>query len=86
MITRLLSSAAVLAVSSTAAMADYSITILHTNDFHSRFEPISRFDSGCSEESNAEGKCFGGSARMMTAIETMPRVKASMVLASLGRC
>ena len=70
MITRLLSSAAVLAVSTTTAMADYSITILHTNDFHSRFEPISRFDSGCSEESNAEGKCFGGSARMMTAIET----------------
>lgn len=70
MISKLITGGAVLALSAGAAMADYSITILHTNDFHSRFEPISRFDSGCSEESNLEGSCFGGSARMMTAIET----------------
>ena len=50
------------------ATADYSLTILHTNDFHARFEPISRFDSGCSAEDNAEGKCFGGTARLVTAI------------------
>ena len=37
------------------------ITILHTNDFHARFEPISKYDSSCGEEDNAEGKCFGGS-------------------------
>ena len=37
------------------AMADYSLTILHTNDFHARFEPISKYDSGCSSEDNAEG-------------------------------
>ena len=70
MISKLITGGAVLALSAGAAMADYSITILHTNDFHSRFEPISRFDSRCSEESNLEGSCFGGSARMMTAIET----------------
>ncbi len=52
----------------TAALADFKLTILHTNDFHARFEPISRFDSGCSADSNAEGKCFGGSARLATAI------------------
>ena len=50
------------------AAADYSLTVLHTNDFHARFEPISRFDSGCGEEDNLEGKCFGGSARMVTAV------------------
>ncbi len=57
-----------LAVTATMATADYTLTILHTNDFHARFEPISRFDSGCSAEDNAEGKCFGGSARLATAI------------------
>ncbi len=67
--TRILCSAAALAVSSGMAMADFNLTILHTNDFHARFEPISRFDSGCGEEDNAEGKCFGGSARLATAIE-----------------
>jgi len=50
------------------SVADESITILHTNDFHSRFEPISKYDSGCSAEDNAEGKCFGGYARMVTAV------------------
>jgi len=48
----------------TAAFADYTRTILHTNDFHARFEPISKYDSGCSAEANTEGKCFGGSARL----------------------
>ncbi|OSQ51468.1 bifunctional metallophosphatase/5'-nucleotidase [Marivita geojedonensis] len=65
---RLLSSAAALALTAGVAQADYSLTILHTNDFHARFEPISKYDSGCSAEDNAEGKCFGGSARLMTAI------------------
>ncbi len=65
---RLFSSAAALALCAGAASADYSLTILHTNDFHARFEPISKYDSGCSADSNAEGKCFGGSARLQTAI------------------
>jgi len=60
---------AALALSAGAASADYTLTILHTNDFHARFEPISKYDSGCSAEDNAEGKCFGGSARLVTAIE-----------------
>ena len=68
MFTRFFASAAALAFSAGMASADYSITILHTNDFHDRFEPISRFNSGCKEEDNLEGKCFGGAARMVTAI------------------
>lgn len=51
-----------------AATADTSMTILHTNDFHSRVEPVSKYDSGCSAEDNTEGKCFGGYARMVTAV------------------
>ena len=46
-----------------------NLTILHTNDFHARFRPISKYDNNCSAENNAEGKCFGGSARLITAIE-----------------
>ncbi len=68
MITRLMTGAAALAVTTGMAAADYTLTILHTNDFHARFEPISKYDSGCSEDSNAEGKCFGGSARLVTAL------------------
>ena len=50
------------------ATADYGLTILHTNDFHARFEPISKYDSPCSAEDNTEGKCFGGTARLVSAI------------------
>lgn len=63
-----MTSVAALTLSSGMALADYSLTILHTNDFHARFEPISKYDSGCSSEDNAEGKCFGGSARLVTAV------------------
>lgn len=78
---RLMTSAAVLAVAATTASAEYSLTILHTNDFHARFEPISRFDSGCSAEDNAEGKCFGGSARLVTAInEARARAENTVLL------
>lgn len=69
MYARILTSAAVLALSGGMASADYSLTILHTNDFHARFEPISKYNSGCSAEDNDEGKCFGGSARLVTAVE-----------------
>lgn len=68
-ISHILMVASALAMSATGALADYNLTILHTNDFHARFQPISKYDSGCSSEDNAEGKCFGGSARLVTAIE-----------------
>ncbi len=51
------------------AVADYTLTVLHTNDFHSRFEPISKFNSGCKPEDNDEGKCFGGAARLVSAVK-----------------
>ena len=44
------------------------LTILHSNDFHYRFDPISKYDGPCSSEDNAAGECFGGIARMITAI------------------
>lgn len=68
MFARFFTSAAALALTAGAAAADYSLTVLHTNDFHARFEPISKYDSGCSAEDNTEGKCFGGSARLVTAV------------------
>ena len=47
----------------------YEITILHTNDFHARFRPISKYDNNCSQKNNAKGKCFGGTARLISAVE-----------------
>lgn len=82
--TRLMMGAAALALSATAAAADYKLTVLHTNDFHDRFEPISRFNSTCGAEDNAEGKCFGGAARLVTAINEAKARHDNVLLVDAG--
>lgn len=67
--TRLLMGTAVFALSAGIASAEYTLHILHTNDMHSRIESINRFDSTCDAEGEAEGECFGGMARLKTAID-----------------
>lgn len=52
-----------------AAFADFSLTILHINDFHSRFESITGTDSTCNAEGETKGECFGGIARLKTEID-----------------
>ena len=84
MIIRLLSGCAVLALTAGIAAADYTLTILHTNDFHARFEPISKYDSPCSEADNAEGKCFGGTARLVTAISDARKRTNNAILVDGG--
>jgi 5'-nucleotidase len=63
-------SASVLALSASGALADFELNILHTNDFHSRVEAINKYDSTCSAEEAGKNECFGGVARMKTAIDT----------------
>jgi 5'-nucleotidase len=69
MVTRFLSSVAALGLTAGFAAADYKLTILHTNDIHSRIESINKYDSTCNAESEAEGKCFGGVARIKSAVD-----------------
>jgi 5'-nucleotidase len=66
--THLLATAAFLAVSAGAARADYALTILHTNDFHARFEQINKYDTGCDSDAAAAGECFGGTGRLVSAV------------------
>jgi 5'-nucleotidase len=68
MITRLMTGAAALALTAGFAAADYTLNVIHINDLHSRIEPINKYDSTCKAEDNAEGKCFGGYARVATKI------------------
>lgn len=67
-----------------ANAAAETLTILHTNDFHSRIEPISKYNSGCGEEDNAAGECFGGSARMITAVNTARAEAPNSILVDGG--
>lgn len=61
-------SASAIALSAQASFADYELTILHINDWHSRIESNNAFESTCSAEDETAGKCIGGAARLVTAI------------------
>lgn len=67
----LLVSAAMLALSTGAAQAEYTLHVLHINDFHSRIEPINKYDSTCDAETEAKNECFGGVARLATKINEL---------------
>ena len=69
---------------SAPAMAEFDLTILHTNDIHSRIEPITKYDSGCKEEDNEAGKCFGGIARVATAIKERRAAHENTILLDAG--
>jgi 5'-nucleotidase len=64
-------SSAYLALAAGMAQADYTLHVIHTNDFHSRIEAVNAFDSTCSAEDAAEQKCFGGIARVVTKIREL---------------
>lgn len=66
---RFLTATAALALTSGMASAEYTLHILHTNDMHSRIESINKYDSTCDAEGEAENACFGGVARVKTAID-----------------
>lgn len=61
-----------------------TLTILHTNDVHSRIEPINKYDSTCSAEDDAEAKCFGGTARLVTAIRAAQAATNNAILVDGG--
>lgn len=67
----LLASVATVAISAGAAHADFTLHVLHINDFHSRIEPINKFDSTCDAESLEKNECFGGVARLAAKINEL---------------
>ena len=42
----------------------YQLTILHTNDVHSRIDEAHKYGGVCSPKQSEEGDCVGGSARL----------------------
>lgn len=66
---RFLTATAALALTAGMASAEYTLHILHTNDMHSRIEAINKYDSTCDAEGEAAGSCFGGVARVKTAVD-----------------
>jgi len=61
--------------------AAFDLTLLHTNDLHSRIEAINKYDSTCSVDDAAAEKCLGGFARLKTAVDRARQsAKTSLLL------
>ena len=54
---------------SSARAENFSLTILHINDVHSRIQAINKYNSTCKPEEISAGKCFGWMARVKSAID-----------------
>lgn len=61
-----------LGLAAPAAQA-FTLHVLHVNDTHSRIQSVTKTDSTCSGEDEAKGACFGGSARLKTAVDAARR-------------
>ncbi|TJU98615.1 MAG: multifunctional 2',3'-cyclic-nucleotide 2'-phosphodiesterase/5'-nucleotidase/3'-nucleotidase, partial [Mesorhizobium sp.] len=61
-------SASTLGLSAGASFADYTLNILHFNDWHSRIEGNNKYESTCSADEETKGECIGGAGRLVTAI------------------
>ena len=61
-------SASTLGLSTAASFADYTLNILHINDWHSRIESNNKYESTCSAVEEGKGECYGGAARLVAAI------------------
>lgn len=68
---RFITAASVAALCAGSVQAETVLHILHTNDLHSRIEPVNAYDSTCDEETKAAGECFGGVARIATKVKEL---------------
>ncbi|KAF9113480.1 hypothetical protein BGX27_001492 [Mortierella sp. AM989] len=48
-----------------------NLTVIHTNDVHSRVDPANDFGVSCTSQDIATGHCYGGTARHKTVIERL---------------
>ena len=54
-------------------LAAWELSLLHVNDIHARMEETNKHSSPCTPKDQDAGKCYGGLARIVTAVK---RVKS----------
>src|SRR5947208_15820329 len=60
-------SASTFGLSAGVSFADYTLNILHFNDWHSRIEGNNKYESTFSAEEQTKSECIGGAGRLITA-------------------
>ena len=50
-------------------LAAWELSLLHVNDIHARMEETNKHSSPCTPKDRDAGKCFGGLARIVSAVK-----------------
>ncbi|KAJ9049325.1 hypothetical protein DSO57_1025747 [Entomophthora muscae] len=61
-----------------------SLTILHTNDVHSHYDPTNELGMDCSEAQVKAGQCYGGMARLKGQIDRIRANRSDVLLLDAG--
>ena len=67
-----------------SSVEGFSLTVLHTNDNHGRFEETNTHGFLCSAKDAKAKKCFGGMARRATEIKRIRSEEKNVLLLSGG--
>jgi 5'-nucleotidase len=63
--------ASALLIPAGSSAADLTLSIIHTNDFHARLEPVTLDGSRCRPADAEAHRCYGGVARLVTEIDRL---------------
>ncbi|XP_067124170.1 snake venom 5'-nucleotidase-like [Centruroides vittatus] len=63
-----------------SSIESYNLTVLHTNDFHSRYEEINNKGGKCKPEKS----CYGGIARQVTAVRNIRNTEENVIFLNAG--
>ncbi|KAF9360682.1 hypothetical protein BGX26_008185 [Mortierella sp. AD094] len=61
-----------------------NLTVIHTNDVHSRVDPANDFGVSCTSQDIATGHCYGGTARHKTVVERLRKLNKHSLLLDGG--
>jgi 5'-nucleotidase/UDP-sugar diphosphatase len=75
---------AALATAAPIAAQDFTLSIIHTNDIHSRVDQVMPSGSFCTPQNAAQDRCVGGYARLATKIRELRATRANPILLDAG--
>ena len=65
-------------------LAAWELSLLHVNDIHARMEETNKYSSPCTDKDHKAGKCYGGLARIVTAVKKVKNEDQVSILYCTG--
>lgn len=62
----------------------WDLNLVHVNDIHVRMEETNKYSAACRLEDKERGKCFGGIARLQTAIKKLRALEKNVLCVNAG--